>query len=103
MPRGEINQLISSAIATRSVLSFDYDGSIRFVEPHCLGIGSKGALLRGFQTGGESDSINFGWKLFTVEKMDNVRLAPPRKDFNPEDRAMSGGIIAALQVDELVG
>lgn len=90
--------VLAEAIANRSVIAFEYEDTTRFVEPHCLGRGSKGQLLlRAFQTGGESDSINFGWKLFTVEKMQNVRIAPPRKDYNPADGAMKGGIIASLR------
>lgn len=87
---------IELAIENRSILAFDYEGTLRFVEPHCVGRGTKGFLLRGFQTGGESDSINFGWKLFSFDKMSNVRLAPPRKGYKQGDRAMTEGIVAEL-------
>lgn len=93
--------IISIAIENRSVLEINYEGTLRFVEPHCLGKGSKGQfLLRGFQTGGASDSINFGWKLFSVDKIESVRLAPPRAQYNPADVAMKGGIIAALEAPD---
>ena len=89
---------IEAAIANRSVIAFDYEGTTRFVEPHALGRTSKDDMvMRGFQTGGDSNTINFGWKLFTVAKMFNIRLAPPRKDYNPADKAMTGGIVARLE------
>lgn len=90
--------MLTEAIANRSVIAFEYEDSTRVVEPHCLGRGAKQQLLlRAWQTGGESDTINIGWKLFTVEKMQNIRIAPPRPKYNAEDGAMRGGIIAALQ------
>lgn len=93
-----MSTMIATAIANRSVIAFDYEGTTRFVEPHALGRTSKDDLvLRGFQTGGDSNSINFGWKLFTVAKMFNIRLAPPRRDYNPNDKAMTGGIVARLE------
>lgn len=89
--------LIVDAITNRSVLAFTYDDQERFVEPHAFGKTSKGDLvMRGFQTGGASSSLNFGWKLFTVDKMINARIAPPRADFNPADKAMAAGVIIAL-------
>lgn len=88
--------IIIRAIETRSVLIVNYDGKVRFVEPHAVGKGSKGQLLmRGFQTGGESDSLNFGWKLFLLEKVESLSLATPRAGYNANDSALAE-VLAAL-------
>lgn len=90
-------ETINFAIANRCVVEINYDGALRMVEPHALGRTAKGdIILRGFQTGGESDTLNFGWKLFKLEKIEACRLAPPRAQYNPVDSAMKGGVIAAL-------
>lgn len=92
--------MLETAITNRSVIAFEYEDSTRFVEPHCLGKGSQGQLLlRAWQSGGESHTVNIGWKLFDVSKMGSIRIAPARPQYNPEDSVMKGGIIARLEID----
>jgi len=90
-----VNRIICSAISTRSVIGFDYDGYPRIVEPHCHGVSSKGKeVMRGFQTSGGSESGEFyGWKLFDVAKISDLRILDETFDenrpyYNPNDSAM---------------
>ena len=57
---------IASAIQSRNLLSFVYDGFRRTVEPHTFGVDAKGhAALRAYQVAGGSESGEYvGWKLF---------------------------------------
>lgn len=91
-----MNQAISKAIQNRQVLQFSYQGGIRTVEPHCLGVSSTGKeVLRAFQTGGYSESGNpVGWKLFSVAEMSAIsttgaRFVSNRPHYNPNDSAMT--------------
>jgi len=57
---------ICEAINSKKVISFDYHGRTRLLEPFCFGIhkstGNK--VLRGYQIGGFSESGKaLGWKL----------------------------------------
>lgn len=90
-----MNRLICEAISTRAVISFNYDGGMRIVEPHCHGISTKGKeAMRGFQIKGTSQSGEFyGWKLFTVAKIGNLRILDQtfeknRSGYNPNDSMM---------------
>lgn len=57
---------IVDAIETRHLLTFNYDGYMRTVEPHTFGIDRKGHLaLRAYQVSGGSESGEYvGWKMF---------------------------------------
>jgi hypothetical protein len=96
--------VLKSAIEGRRVIRLWYEPGIRLIEPHCLGISSKGDhLLRAFQTEGASASgEHANWKLFRVDRIQMLPedtgelFAGPRPEYNPDDRAMKGGIIAAL-------
>lgn len=87
--------LICEAIRTRRRLELDYDGLHRVVEPYCHGIGANGSeLLRAVQVAGASSSAKLGFgKLWTVDKMKNVRVSEPftpnDPDYNPDDSAMA--------------
>lgn len=87
--------LLSAAVNDRQILAFDYDGKPRLVEPHALGLNKKDQLvLRAFQVTGDSATASQAWKLFTVDKMENlssVALASqaPRPGYKAGDRAMS--------------
>lgn len=90
-----MNKMICSAISTRSVVNFDYDGGSRIVEPHCHGTSTAGKeLLRGFQTAGASESgESYGWKLFDVAKISDLTILDQiftsnRPNYNPNDSAM---------------
>ena len=81
-----LDQLITAAINDRRIITFDYDALPRIVEPHALGYTSKGALVfRGYQ------NPEIGWKLFTVEKCENLLVTAdqfdrPREGYRMEDK-----------------
>ena len=71
-----MDQRICEAVEYRYLLSFDYDGLPREVEPHAHGTSSTGKeVVRGFQTGGESSSRPLGWRLWDVAKMESFRVS----------------------------
>ena len=86
---------ICSAIESRKIIVFNYDGGSRRVEPYCYGISRNGKeLLRAYQISGFSRSRNpSGWKLFHVSKIKGVQIINEafihnRRDYNPRDSAM---------------
>ena len=85
-------RLLCRAIRTRTVVSFDYDGLPRIVQPYCHGTTRKGQeSLRAVQVAGQSRSGTLGQgKLWTLEKISNVRTTPETfvaddPDYDPED------------------
>lgn len=85
---------IIAAIQGKRLLSFTYDGQPRIVEPHTLGIDTKGHLtLCAFQVGGGSRSgASTGWKNFRVEGMSDLavlsaRFIAPRPEYARFDKA----------------
>ena len=83
---------IKAAIENKLVIEFYYKNDLRKVEPFVLGIANNGnILLRAFQVGGEStDSSSYSWKLFTVNKISELRLSGEnfrgeRTLYNPND------------------
>jgi hypothetical protein len=91
-----MNTNICSAIRSREVIRFHYDGGIRVVEPHCHGISLAGnEVLRGYQSGGYSQSGRpAAWKLFEVAKISSLQLtgqtfATNRPHYNPNDSQMT--------------
>ena len=86
---------ICDAIAGRYVIEFDYGGYHRVVQPYCHGFTRKGAeTLRAVQVngGGRSGGRGYG-KLWTVAKMQNLRVADSTfdaddPDYNPNDTAL---------------
>lgn len=90
-----VNQALCSAIRSRELVRFYYNGGIRTVEPHCYGLSAAGPEpLRGYQIGGYSETGEpIGWKLFQVSKMSSLsvmdeRFTGPRPSYNPDDSAM---------------
>jgi predicted DNA-binding transcriptional regulator YafY len=90
-----MNSTICSAIRSRRVVQFDYDGGLRTAEPFCHGASMDGHdLLRAYQTGGYSESGNsVGWRLFRVDRMNNLNITDEsfsgnRPGYNPDDGAM---------------
>jgi hypothetical protein len=83
---------ICEAIAGLRLLAFDYGGSRRIVQPYCHGFTATGAeTLRAVEINGRGR--RFG-KLWSVAKMENVRLATDHfaaddPDYNPNDSAMT--------------
>lgn len=82
---------ICEAIAGLRLLTFEYNGVARIVQPYCHGFTRTGAeTLRAVEVGGRGGA--FG-KLWTVAKMQNLRataehFTPDDPDYNPDDRAM---------------
>ena len=71
---------IASAIRDRQLISFTYGGFQRTVEPHTLGIDSKGhEALCGYQVSGGSKSGDaVGWKTFRVNEMRDMTVLTSR-------------------------
>lgn len=85
---------IKNAIQSKCLLSFNYDGFQRVVEPHTYGIDSKGhTALRAYQVRGGSESGEYvGWKLFHVDRMQQVTIVSqhfsvPRPKYQCNDSA----------------
>ena len=86
---------ICEAIGALRMLEFDYEGRHRVVHPYCHGLTRKGAeTLRAVQVNPDSRSGVRGYgKLWTVAKMQNLRLAEETfaandPDYNPDDTAL---------------
>lgn len=96
MQRKDVGELITQAIANRSVIHFEYNGKQRHVEPQTYGLSTTGnALLRGYERGG---AAKFGrssqFRLFEVAKIGNLTVtdeefAGARPEHNPQDSAMT--------------
>lgn len=91
-----MNAVILRAVKERQVIQFQYSGGLRTVEPHCYGVSRTGKeLLRGYQTGGYSESGNsVGWKLFEVGLMQGIAVTGQtfpndRPLYNPNDSVMA--------------
>lgn len=87
---------ICTAIDSKKVLNFYYNGGMRSVEPFCYGIhrSTGKEVLRGYQIGGYSESEEFvGWKLFRVDEISKLTITTKdfkgvREHYNPNDRIM---------------
>ena len=88
-----VDVLICDAIGRRRLLSFDYDGGLRLVQPAVLGLHrtTDRLSLRAFQVGGLSRSgAPAGWRLYTVRKLRQPLVheegfgAPP-SGYQPDD------------------
>ena len=66
-------QTIISAIQSRHVLTFTYNGIARTVEPHAVGVSSTGKnVLRCFQTQGGHIKAGHEWDLCDLAKIINL-------------------------------
>ena len=85
-----MNEQICDAIARRAIVTFEYSGKMRRVEPHLLGHNKTGALiLSAWQTQSDND----GWRAFSVHKIKNLlvtdeHFATTRPDYNANDSTM---------------
>lgn len=84
---------IAEAIRTQHLLTFNYDGYIRTVEPHTYGTDRKGnRALRAYQVGGGSESgERIGWKIFHERDMTGLAVLPhsfqgPRSGYKRADQ-----------------
>jgi hypothetical protein len=86
-----LNEVLVASIEGRRVLSFDYRGKRRIVEPQCYGIGTKGTeLLRAHQLQGGLQRE----PLFDVAKIKGLvvldkRFTEPGPDYKRNDSAMT--------------
>ena len=87
---------ILNAMDGRNVCSLNYDDNedpggkgTRWVEIYCYGKSKSGNdVIRVYQIGGDTKTIQPGWKLFRTDRMNNfIKLGgefnEPRKLFNP--------------------
>jgi hypothetical protein len=85
------NETICDAIAKRLVISFNYTGKQRTVEPHTLGYDRAGDLtLCAWQLSGGSGP---GWRDFHYKKMSGIELTGAqfpgsRPGYNPDDSTL---------------
>ncbi len=86
---------LTFAIENRRVVTFNYDGHVRVVEPFLIGITTTGKhALRGYQTEGTSSSGKVpGWHLFSLSKITGIDVTLTsfeglRPFYNPADKAM---------------
>lgn len=98
-----MDTIIADAIRDRERLDFSYPPGNRLIEPHVLGRSGDGnLLLRAYQFAGASASGEHeNWKLFRLDRVGHVspsgqQFSGPRSGYNPNDRAMKGGIIERL-------
>jgi len=86
---------LCDAIKRRSIIQFDYRGARRTVEPYLHGYNKTGIeVLRAYQIGGASKTGHrFCWKLFHVDKIEQLNLVKItfslRKDYRVIDRAIT--------------
>jgi len=64
--------------------------NMRWVEVYCYGVSKAGNdMIRAYQIGGDTKTIQPGWKTFRVDRMNNLNMLggkfyEPRKLFNPD-------------------
>lgn len=87
---------ISEGIQNKNLLSFNYNGYYRVVEPFTLGVSMKGNdVLSAYQVRGESESDNNNpWRLFDLEKIENIQILAEnfngyRDGYNRNDKRMN--------------
>ena len=85
-----MKEIICEAIEKKRIISFNYKGLERIVEPYAFGTDNKGNYkLRAYQIGGFSESGKIeGWKLFSAENISNLDLLDKtfetiREGYNP--------------------
>lgn len=91
-----IASLIARSMDSGLSLELDYDGESRIVEPHAMGISTKGTpVFRGYQVTGGSQSGEFtGWKLFSLAKVRqlpkllDIAASAPREGYQRDDKGM---------------
>ncbi|MFV2016265.1 MAG: WYL domain-containing protein [Candidatus Heimdallarchaeota archaeon] len=71
-----MNSQICDAISNKQVLEFSYDGHFRKVEPHTLGVSTKGNdLLAAYQVSGGSKKGKIpDWKQFNLDKIESLNV-----------------------------
>jgi len=93
-------ETIKEAIRTGHRVRLSLAEGEYLVEPHILGRDKKGrTLLRAFKLRGPGSTAP--WKVFDLERIQSARKVParfrtPRSGYNPDDPAMSDGIIERI-------
>lgn len=97
-----ISQIVN-AIQNKQLIQINYFSGERVIEPHAIGRSKDGNILfRAYQRSGASASGEHAyWKLFRMDRAGGVQemceqFAGPRPQYNPNDPAMKGGVIARL-------
>jgi hypothetical protein len=87
--------VLREALAARSVVTFNYKGQARTVEPHALGKANddKPALLAWQTSGGSNTEPPPGWRLFIVTEIEGLAVTTetfekPRADYSAKGRGL---------------
>jgi hypothetical protein len=87
--------VLREALAARSVVTFNYKGRERTVEPHALGRASddKLALLAWQTSGGSNTESPPGWRVFIVAEIEGLavtteKFEKPRADYGAKGRGL---------------
>lgn len=85
-------KIITECINQRKMVAFTYGAAVRMVEPHSLGMTSKGEIaVRAYQVG-ESPEVT-GWRLFKLDNLTDAatidRPFTPRSDYRKGDKAFT--------------
>jgi hypothetical protein len=82
------------AIKMKQLVQFEYKGLVRTVEPHAVGVTSKGNdVVRCFQVAGGHTSAGHDWDLCSLSKISLAKLtgqtfAGPRDGYKRNDSQM---------------
>lgn len=104
-----VHAILMQAIANRRVLTFNYKGHLRVVEPHAYGRNTKGdAVLHAFQIEGSSASRPLpGWRTFAASAIEAPKLGTgsftlARDGYSPNELRLSPlwAEVPALVVEE---
>ena len=84
---------VCTAIQSKKILEFTYEGHFRVVEPYCHGTTLAGhPAFRGYQVGGTSTSATLGWKLFLIANATDLTITNKtfeiRAGFKKGDKGM---------------
>lgn len=104
-----VHAILMQAIANRRVLTFNYKGHLRVVEPHAYGRNTKGdAVLHAFQIEGSSASRPLpGWRTFAASAIEAPELGTgsftqARDGYSPNELRLSPlwAEVPALVIEE---
>lgn len=87
---------LCDAISNQRIVEFRYRNRKRVVEPHKVGITTKGnVVLSGYQSGGRGNEIYPpDWGLYILGKMGSLNVTEqtfsgPRPNYSPTDKRMT--------------
>jgi hypothetical protein len=91
----KVKEKICRAIGERKVIEFDYKDKRRVAEPYICGISAANKyVMLAYQTGGHSSTGKFGWKLFEIANIKQLKITADefviagteRKRYDPIDK-----------------